>query len=235
MRYDYRQLFSLAAVIGVTAAAFLYLPFDDSYSGTADRQSIDLALVQEMLSSGERTHSYRLIPDSVMTGLCWRTGDGDREGVFRDVNAGMALWRDHAPAEAGRQAPDQGRPAPADTGTAANYAALSHQLERMSFEATSYDLTDLSARVTGLLLIGEHSREVVLEMRMPAARFATPEQNLIELNAATELAADDLGNVALATGRERLNLCIRMQAVRESVLPDSNADEPLMLSHYYLQ
>ena len=234
MRINNSGLLSLAAVISLTAAALLYLASGDPRSGAEDRQSINLALVQEMLNSGGQAHMYRLIPDSVMTGLCWRNSDGDREGVFRDVNAGVALWRDHAPAKA-RQALDQGRPAPADADPAANYAALFRQLERMSFEATSFDLTDLSARLTGELQIGQQRREVVLEMQMPAAQFASPGQHLVELKASTELRANDLGAVALDTGRERVKLCMRMQAVRESVLPDSHTDKPLMLSHYYLQ
>ena len=232
MRFDHRQLFALAAFICVTATVLLYLASGDS--DPEDRQeSIDLALVQEMLSSARQTHMYRMIPDSVMTGLCWRTADGVREGVFRDVNAGMAHWRDQAPSNTGRPASEHSRPAPAHTNKAANYASLFRQLERMTFEATSYDLSDLSARVTGELVIGAHRREVVLRMKMPASQVAGHEQNVIALKASTELTPEDLGNISLAAGEEPLNLCITMQAVKESILPDPYADKPLRLSHYY--
>ena len=232
MRPDHRQLFAFAAFICVTATASLYLAFGDPDS-EARPQSIDLALVQEMLSDARETRMYRLIPDSVMTGLCWRAADGVREGIFKDVNAGMAHWRDRAPSKTGRPAPEQRRPAPAYTNEPAIYASLSRELERMSFEATAYDLTDLSARVTGELVVGEHRREVVMRMKMPARQVAGHEQNVIELKASTKLAPEDLGNVSLGPGNEPLNLCITMQAVKESVLPESHANRPLMLSHYY--
>ena len=57
--------------------------------------------------------------------------------------------------------------------------------------------------------------------------------NIIELNASSDLDAEDLEFAVPAIGTRPFRLCITMQAVKETVLPDPTADRPLMLSHVY--
>jgi hypothetical protein len=221
-----KQLLPLAAIGCITAAALLYIASGHISSGQ-DGPSIDLALVQDLLQSSQQTSEYRLIPESVMTGLCWRTRDGIREGVFKDVNSGMAQWRDHAPETLAD------RPTASATSHGAVYAQLSRQLDQLSFHATGYSLTDRSAEVTGELVVGGHRREVIMKVKMPVQPISKFAQNIIELSASTELAADDLGGVLQTADSRALNLCITVQAVKGSVLPDSAGGKPLVLSHYY--
>lgn len=230
MSFSHRQLLSVAAVISISAGALLYSMPEDFESDPVDR-AIDLALVQEMLRSRQQTSVYRLIPESVMTGLCWRTDGNSREGVFKDVNAGIAHWRDQAPMAASRatQYSSTGPSSLADD----VHRLLSRQLERLSFEATDYRFNAGSAEITGELAVGDYRRELVLNITVPAKQNGKPAPDIIELNATTELAASDLGNGLKDVIDQPLNLCITMQAVKESVLPDSPADKPLMLSHYY--
>lgn len=230
MKFSHSQLLSVAAAISISAGALLYPMLGQFESDPVD-QSIDLALVQEMLRSRQQTSVYRLIPESVMTGLCWRTDSNGREGVFRDVNAGIAHWRDHAPLDAARGMPQPG-PGPASPAEDL-HRLLSRQLERLSFEATDYRFDAGSAEITGELAVGDHRRELVLNISMPAEQTGKHAPDIIELNATTGLAAGDLGDGLQDAIRQPLNLCITMQAVKESVLPDSPAGSALMLSHYY--
>jgi hypothetical protein len=166
-----------------------------------------------------------------MTGLCWRTPDGTREGIFRDVNAGIAHWRDHAPRAAGQALPLKDSTAvPAADGT---YALLSRHLEGLSFEATDYSFTGESGEIKGDVALGGHRREVVMSVTIPTNRNNQYAHNMIELNASTELDAGDLDYALPAVGTRPIKLCITMQAVKESVLPDPATGKPLMLSHYY--
>ena len=233
MRPAFRRSGFLAAAICVSAAVVLSLRFA-SFEPEGRQQSIDLVVVQEMLSSVEPTSRYRLITDSIMTGFCWRTEDGRREGVFRDVNAGMAHWRDHAPDTAARHRPSGKRPALSGKARAEDLEMLSRQLDRLSFEAVDYTPSERSVQVVGELVIGDHSREVTLRMRTPKEQAGdTGNRDMIVLNATAELPADGLDAVPAAFNGKPLKLCMTMQAVRESVLPDSIADRPLVLSHYY--
>lgn len=233
MRPVFTRFGFLAAAICVSAAVVLSLRFA-SFESEVQQQSIDLALVQEMLSSGKPTSRYRLITDSIMTGFCWRTGDGGREGVFRDVNAGMAHWRDHAPDTLESRRPSGNRPPLSGNAKAEDLEMLSRQLDRLSFEAVAYTPSESSVQVTGELVIGDRSREVTLRMRTPKEQAGdSGNKDMIVLNASAELPADGLDAVPVAFNGKPLKLCMTMQAVKESVLPDSPADRQLMLSHYY--
>lgn len=232
MQINHRQRLSIAAVLLLTAGSVLYLTSGMTGAGS-DGQSIDLALVDEMLSSREQTSAYRLIPGSVMTGLCWHSGNGYREGIFKDVNAGLAHWRDHAPGAVNPAIQDA---ADSDVSVTEQYtgsALLSRQLDQLSFEATAYSFTDKSAELTGELTIGDHRRKLVLTMKMPATQDSSPGRNLLELTAFTVLPPEDLQYALSDTIDRPLNLCITMQAAKETVLPDSNSGKPLLLSHYY--
>jgi hypothetical protein len=110
---------------------------------------------------------------------------------------------------------------------------MSRQLEQLSFEATDYRFTGESGEITGDIVTGGHRREVVMRVSIPANRKNRYAHNMIELNASTELDAADLDYAVPAVGTRPVKLCITMQAVKESVLPDPATGKLLMLSHYY--
>ena len=227
MRINHRQRLSIAAVLLLTAASVFYLTFAMTTAGP-DGQTIDLAVVDD-----EQTIAYRLIPDSVMTGLCWHSGNGYREGIFKDVNAGLAHWRDHAPEAVNPVIQDSGDSDVSVTEQYTGSALLSRQLDQLSFEATAYSFTNKSAELTGELTIGDHRRKLVLTMNMSATQDSSPGRNLLELTAFTLLPLEDLQNAQSDTVDRPLNLCITMQAAKDTVLPDSNSGKPMLLSHYY--
>lgn len=228
MRIKYRQMLLIAAGFLVSAGSVLYLTLGNVGAGS-EGQAVDLALVDEMLRSSDQASTYRLIPESVMTGLCWQTGNGNKEGIFKDVNAGLAHWRDHAPAAVDEAVKDSGNSVVSVDEEYTASSLLSRQLDHLSFEATAYRFTDKSAELTGELQIGGHRRKIALMMNMPDR----PAQHLIELTAIAVLSADDRQKRLSETIDEALNLCITMQAVKDTVLSDSSTDKPLMLSHYY--
>ena len=230
MRPVLRRLPIIAAAICVAAGGALYLGSGRLDSGSGEH-ALDIALLQQMLLSSQQTSIYRLIPDSVLTGFCWRTPDNTREGVFKDVNAGVAHWRDHAPRAAGQAQPMSDSTAVPAADDA--YVQLSRHLERLSFEAKDYSFSGESGEIRGDIVVGGQRREVVMNITIPAKQENRYAHNMIELNASTELDAADLDIAVPANGARPFRLCITMQAVKESVLPDSTADRPLMLSHYY--
>lgn len=230
MGITYRQWPMIAVLLVITGTAVLLSAvYSDAEN---DRQRTDLTRVQALLNSSARMAEYRLIPDSVMTGLCWINADGAREGLFKDVNAGMAHWREREPL-----IPDDTGPVVDGTAIAAedgiDYALLSNELDQLSFVATGYRYNMKAAEITGILTIEEHSHDVSLMVVLPETASQHGQKDRIELIASTAIKPDDFGDALSAVADEQPGLCIAMQAAKEQVLPDLSSDQPLMLSHYY--
>ena len=225
-----RQWPLLAVLLVLLAIAIL---MSSGYSGAEkDRQGTDLTRLQALLDSSDRMAEYRLIPESVMTGLCWVNADGSKEGLFKDVNAGMAHWR------------EQARLMSADTGPGVkstsnvaehgiDYALLSKQLDQLSFVATDYRFTMQAAEMSGILTISDHSRRVALVVDLPETASEHGLKDRIEFTASTVIKPTDFGIALSAVADQTPGLCIAMQAVKERVLPELASDQPLILSHYY--
>lgn len=217
------------AILLVITAVAVYLLAAGRFSQQGP-DNIDIAIVEDLLRRSEATSSYRLIPDSVMTGLCWHADDGSREGVFKDVNAGMAHWRDHAPVKSSSAAF-----AGADSSTKPETYSdhLRQQLDSLSFTATDFSYSEQLAEITGILTIAGRDRQVVLAVNMPAASPLSGQRDLIELHASTVISLQGINNSSAAPAPSPVKLCLTMQAARESMLPAPYSAQPLMLSHYY--
>lgn len=203
------------------------------FAGTdKDRQGIDLTQVQALLSSTERMADYRLIPESVMTGLCWVNTDGAKEGLFKDVNSGMAHWRERESLKlAGTLHVVDGDSIAVNNSI--DYALLSKELDQLSFVATEYRYSLQSAEITGMLTIADNSRRVALLVALPEQATKHKQNNRIELTASTLINLSDFDDTLTTATDQPLGLCIAMQAAKEQVLPELSPDQPLILSHYY--
>jgi hypothetical protein len=230
MGITYRQWPMIVVLLVITGTAVLMsFVYSDAEN---DRQDIDLTQVQALLDSSTRMAEYRLIPESVMTGLCWVNADGAREGLFKDVNAGIAHWREQEPS------------IPADAGPVVNgmsisaedgidYALLSNELDQLSFVATEYRYNMQTAEITGILTIDDNSRRVALTVVLPENALEHRQKDRIELTASSVTRPTDFGDALSAVTDQPLDLCIAMQAAKKQILPDLSSDQPLMLSHYY--
>ncbi len=196
------------------------------------RQRTDLAQVQEMLSSSDRTAEYRLIPESVMTGLCWINAEGVKEGLFKDVNAGMSHWRERQPLmSAGTGHVDNG--VSIDTENSIDYAQLSNELDRLSFVATGYHYYRHSAEITGILTIADNSHQVTLMVDLPKTASQHIQKDRIELTASTLIDTSDYDDAFTTVTDQSPGLCIAMQAAKKQMLPNLSSGQPLTLSQYY--
>ena len=202
----------LIAVAIVVAAMFTAVT-------TGQIKSAQAGQVQQSI---ERSKTYQLIPESMMTGLCWRTDDGYKAGIFKDINAGIAQWSEKAPATE-LSAP----------GRVVDYVDLSNQLSRVSFEATDYIITQEKAEISGLLTVADRQRRIVLDIDNSATAADFARQDLIELNASAELEVSDYGTALSAVNDGSMELCLTIQASRNANIPDPSSGKPMMLSHYY--
>jgi hypothetical protein len=230
MGITYRQWPMIVVFLVITGTAVLMsFVYSDAEN---DRQDIDLTQVQALLDSSTRMAEYRLIPESVMTGLCWINADGAREGLFKDVNAGMAHWREREPL-----IPDDAGPVVDGTSIAAekgiDYAQLSNELEQLSFIATGYRYCINAVEIIGILTIADNSHKVVLMVDLPETASQHGQKDRIELTASTKIKPADFGDALSAVTDEQPGLCIAMQAAKQRVLSELSPDQPLMLSHYY--
>ena len=204
------------------------------YGADKERQGTDLMQVQALLNRSDWMAEYRLIPESIMTGLCWVNADGVKEGLFKDVNSGMAHWRERESLKS--EGTDTGPVVDGDSIAAENsidYALLSNELDQLSFVATEYHYSMHSADVTGILTIADNSRRVALAVNLPDTASQHRHKDRIELTASTVINPADFGDALTAVTDQPLGLCIAMQFAKEQMLPDLLSDQPLILGHYY--
>lgn len=185
-------------------------------------QVIDLAVIDKAQQTDEKPKTYKLIPESVMTGLCWRKDDGSKAGIFKDINAGIALWSENAP---GKSVSASGKPV--------DYVSLSNQLSRVSFEATDYIITREKSEIAGVLTVADRQRRIVLNIDNTVTLPHFAWQDLIGLNASAELESSDFGTSLSAVSDGSMQLCLSIQASRNANMPATSSGKPMMLSHYY--
>lgn len=202
VRMKSRAILVALSILGVA----LYLSFDGFSSSESWRHG-DLTAFEQRAGETDTSSDYSPMPDSVMTGLCWHSDKGIREGLFKDVNEGIALWRERAPESvterpatddvAGMKRPDQ--------------AQLLRILRQLSFETT--DVTPETGTVSGVLTAAGQRRQVSLDIdRTDDDDFANGQLLDIAVSTAIEqyLRRDDLG---AAQHEHGIELCIRLQAV----------------------
>jgi hypothetical protein len=219
-----RLYFGLLLLVITGVSGFIFF---DSAESDKSSQKIDLAIVDNLLHSMEQSTSYQLIPESIMTGFCWRADDGSREGVFKDVNAGLAQWRDRQPEISGNNA------SAIAVNAANNYADLSNELQALSFEATEYSFQEEKAEVTGILTIANRKREVVLDMDLPDPGKEQNKQSLVAIKAVAEVNLDDFNDSLPDSSAAPVNLCIMMQLARNFDNRTPSSGKHLQLSHFY--
>ena len=230
MGITYRQWPLISVLVGIIGTLVL---MSYGYSGAdKDRQRIDLTQLQAMLISSDRVADYRLISESVMTGLCWINADGAKEGLFKDVNAGMAHWREHEALMSTDTGPVVNRASNVEE-DGIDYALLSNELHQLSFVATEFHYNMQAAEITGILTIADNSRRVALAVNLPDTASQHRHKDRIELTASTVINPADFGDALTAVTDQPLGLCIAMQAAKEQMLPDLSSDQLLILGHYY--
>ncbi len=187
-----------------------------------------LLLLENLLRSMKQSSTYQLIPESIMTGFCWRTDDGTSEGIFKDVNSGLSQWRERQSiVSAGHVATD------AVTASISDNEYLSDELKRMSFEATDFAITKQTAKITGILTTASDKRQLVLDIALPDAGMPGTRQDIIALKAITEISTDTFNRKRVVVRDQPVKLCLTMQAARNINIPDPSSGKPLLLSHYY--
>jgi hypothetical protein len=216
-------IIALAIIIGLLG--FVYYERNDPVK---NGQRTDLAMIENLLQSTEETASYQLMPDSIMTGLCWQTDAGTKAGIFKDVNAGLAHWRDKKP-EVTEHSPSMKSTPVVDEG----YTNLSRILQELSFEATDYSLTGSNAQLTGRLTIANRSREVMLDIDLSDTDSQTSQYRLATLNAYSEIDLEGLSGRQSDSFGKTVNLCLMMQIARNADDLIRTAEKPLQLSQFY--
>lgn len=226
-----RTHFKPRSVIAVVFFAIIGISVYQSFSridAVQGGQTMALAIAENLLQSMVQTSTYQLIPDSIMTGFCWRNEDGSREGIFKDVNSGLAQWREQ---RWKISASETFMNTAADKAT--DYAYLSHHLKDVSFEATDFTMSEHVAKISGMLTIAQRKRSLRLDIDLAETGPAYEQQDLIALKATVEMSNDDFGSAMPVSAGQTVDLCITMQAARNLDIPDKSSGKPLLLSHYY--
>jgi hypothetical protein len=189
-------------------------------------QRLDLSMDVEAGEARANFTAFRLLPESVMTGLCWRSGDGSRQGIFKDVNDGITQWREEAPnihmiqTTAARHSVENKMP---------DQQRLLNQLKELSFEPYDFSMTEQTARISGILTIASHSHQIILDLVKPNNPL-NMEQDLIEINTSTAISRYQPVHDVYAT-KQDIDLCLSMQAARNTVTPALSFETPLMVSN----
>jgi hypothetical protein len=209
--------------IGLSA----YIAFDQIESAE-NQQTVDLAIVDDLLRNMKQAPAYRLMPESIMTGLCWYTDDGSREGIFKDINAGMAQWREREPDAAIPESSTQSKSV-----AEISYLNRANELSDLSFEATDYTVRDGKAEITGILKVANHQQEIVLDFDLPVASMHTKQQEPVALTAVTEVNLEQSGKKQPGSKTGPVNLCLMMQVAREQDIHPAPSERPMQLSQFY--
>ncbi len=227
MQIQYKLRVFIAVLMFVIIGLPAYIVFDRTGSAE-NQQTVDLAIVDDLLRNMKQAPAYRLMPESIMTGLCWYTDDGSREGIFKDVNAGMAQWRERQPDTALPESSSQSKSA-----AASSYLIMADELTDLSFEATDYTVRDSKAEITGILKVDSHQQKVVLDFDLPVASMNTEQQEPVALKAVTEINLEQLRNKQPGAETGRVNLCLMMQVAREQNIHPAPSERPMQLSQFY--
>ena len=186
-------------------------------------ETLTHSTLHQALAMREISESYRLLPDSIMTGLCWRSADGSRQGIFKDINNGIMQWREAAPGTHGE----------VDTATSPYLAGdipdeqeLLRQLKELSFQPNGFILTEQTAKISGVLTVANRSRQIILDMVRPRpAERELADQDLIDVTSSTAISRYLPVN-GVNTRQYDIDLCLNMQAAANTHTPALALDMP---------
>jgi hypothetical protein len=205
-RYRLPAIFAGLSVLAVSVFASV-----DWLLIKQNEQDRPLKVSQQALAMTENPVNYRLLPESMMTGICWRSADGSRQGVFKDITDGIMQWRETAPSLHGHKSaatkPNQVEHLP-------DKQQLLRQLKHISFQPADFVLTDQTAKVSGVLTVAKASRHIILDLDRPSHRKLAP-RDKIEVTASTAINRY-LPVQDLYTQQYHIDLCLHMQAVSNS-------------------
>ena len=230
MRSAYTFLSVVALGLAISFTAYML----SSRTAVQETPALNIALIEALSHSGQQPPAYRVIPESIMTGLCWTASDGAMEGVFKDVNSGMSLWREREPDETAVAGRNRRITGPLESATGFDYRRVSAALEQLSFDMVDYRLDGVEAELAGILRTSGLQRQLLLAVELPATPAAGSIPERVAMRAMAELEPGDLEPApGLAAGGAAVNFCISLQAARESLWPAPSSGQPLTLSHYY--
>jgi hypothetical protein len=227
MKIQHKSRLFIVVMMFVITGLSAYISFDRSESA-GNQQTVDLAIVDDLLRDMKQAPAYRLIPESIMTGLCWYTEDGSREGIFKDTYAGMAQWRERQPDAAIPEASTQ-----SESASENSYLNLANELSDLSFEATDYTVGDSTAEIKGILKIANHQQEIVLDFDLPVANMHIKQQEPVTLKAVTEVNLERIQKKQPGSTTGPVNLCLMMQVAREQDISPASSERPMQLSQFY--
>jgi hypothetical protein len=225
MHVQYKPRVFILVLISMIIGLSTYISYD-RISSASNQQAVDLAIVDDLLRSMKQASAYRLMPDSIMTGLCWYGDDGSREGIFKDVNAGVAQWRERQPEAVKQDA--QGAAAADD-----RYHSLSNALTDLSFEATDYTVKEGKAEITGIIQVANHKQKIVLDVDLPVETMPGMQHEPVALKAVTEINSEKLLLKYADSDSGPVNLCLMMQVARGIDTWPSSSEKPMQLSQFY--
>ena len=231
MRKPTRTWF-VAAVMLILSSITVYLSFG-GLDFELREYATETSAADILYASVVQTSTFRVIPESIMIGLCWRSADGAEEGLFKDINQGISHWRDQAPDASDGDAAAVESTRTATPATSADYAMLSQLLEQLSFQAADYVFTEQSAGIEGFVQFVHRRRPVILNFNNTVTSLHADRQDVIELHASAAITDDVSHEFRRSAQHSQAKLCISMQAAASSVFPDPFSGKPLMLSRYY--
>jgi hypothetical protein len=178
-------------------------------------------MAQQALALRENSVSYRLLPESIMTGLCWRSADGSRQGIFKDINDGITQWREKAP---GLHGHERTATSPYPAGNIPDKQQLLRQLKELSFQANGFILTEETAKISGVLTVANRSRQIIMDLVRPADGELAP-QDQIAVTTSTAISRYQPVH-DLYTKQYNIDLCLNMQVASNTIAPALALDLP---------
>lgn len=211
----------IIAVLSVLAAS-VYASVDWLQSRN-NEENVAHSMVGPALAMRENSVSYRLLPESIMTGLCWQSTDGSRQGIFKDINNGIVQWRETA---TGLHGHESSATSPYLAGILPDEQQLLRQLKELSFHPNGFILTEQTAKISGVLTVANRSRQIILDLvRLRPADRDNAHQDLIEVTTSTAISRYQPVN-ELYTKQSNIDLCLNMQAASNSMTPALALDMP---------
>ena len=179
--------------------------------------------LHQALAMREISESYRLLPETIMTGLCWRSADGSRQGIFKDINNGIMQWREAAPETHGQI---NTATSPYLAGDIPDKQELLRQLTELSFQPNGFILTEQTAKISGVLTVANLSRQIILDIVRPSpAERDLADQDLIDVTSSTAISRY-LPVYGVNTRQYDIDLCLTMQAAANIQTPALALDMP---------
>ena len=217
-RYRLPVVITILSVLAASVYASV-----DWLQSRSNEEILTHSTLHQTLAMREISDSYRLLPETIMTGLCWRSTDGSRQGIFKDINNGIMQWRETAPRTHGQV---NTATSPYLAGDIPDNQQLLHQLKELSFQPNGFILTEQTAKISGVLTVANRSRQIIMDIVRPRhAEGELVEQDLIELTSATAISRYLPVN-GPHTRQYNIDLCLNMQAAANTHTPALALDMP---------